>query len=227
MENVNVNTPTSKKSVSASSMADSLRKFILPLVLLLILLLQGVIVYYILNPYGIYQQLQSVQTINKVSKATQVPPNEFPQVGVIGDGKNLAKADDIRKGNAIDAQIYKDAKDGDYVLGYSSKLVIYRPSDDHVVYDGQTPQAQLASSQKQLVDQVIAKAKSAKAIPETYNSTPQVSVVQDPDQLKKTNEFYADAQKNDVVAIFSNPDLIMIYRPSADAVVKTGSFKLQ
>lgn len=224
MDSINATLPaTSKKGNNYNSLAKAL----VPLALLLILLLQGLIAYYVLNPYGIYQQLNSVQTINKVGKLVSVPPNEFPQVGVIGDGKNLAKIDDIKKGNAIDSQIYKDAADGDYVLGYSNKLVIYRPSSEKIVYEGQTPQQQLASSQKTLVDRVVAKAKETNAVPSTYNATPQVSVVQDPDQLKKTNEFYSDAQKDDIVGIFSNPDLIMIYRPSTDKVIKSGSFKLQ
>lgn len=188
--------------------------------------LQLAILYFILNPVNLLNQLDAVSTINEIGKVVSLPPNEIPVVARVGDMKNLAKVDDLKKGNAIDAEIYKDAQDRDYVLGYTNKLVIYRKEGKKVIYDGNTAQQKLAKSQSDLVSLVVTKAKSAKVIPDSYASTPQVSVVTDPDAVKKINEFYSVVQKDDLVAQFSAPDMIVIYRPSSDTIIKSGTFAL-
>ena len=192
---------------------------------LLILLLQAGIFYLILNPINLYNQLTTVQVINEITKSIQIPPNELPQVGIIGDKKNLQPIDDLKKGNAIDAEIYKDAKNGDYVLGYTSKLIVYRPSDKKVIYEGDTPQQKVAKSQQTLIALVSKKALDGKLITDK-TATPQASVVTDAEKVKNSNEFYKDVQNNDVIANFSNPDLIVIYRPSSDSIIRSGQVSL-
>lgn len=200
-------------------------KLILGILLLLILILQGAIFYLILNPINIYNQLTTVQVINSVVKTIQVPPNELPQVGIIGDKKNLQDIETLKKGNTIDAEIYKDAKNGDYVLGYTSKLVIYRSSDKTVVYDGDTPQLKVAKVQQDLIAQVQKVAFDNGLITKD-TAVPQASVVTDPAKVKSSNTFYKDVEQNDIIANFSNPDLIVIYRPSTDKIIKSGQVQL-
>ena len=192
---------------------------------LLILLLQAGIFYLILNPINLYNQLTTVQVINEITKSIQIPPNELPQVGIIGDKKNLQPIDDLKKGNAIDAEIYKDAKNGDYVLGYTSKLIVYRSSDKKVIYEGDTPQQKVAKSQQTLIALVSKKALDGKLITDK-TAIPQASVVTDAEKVKNSNEFYKDVQNNDVIANFSNPDLIVIYRPSSDSIIRSGQVSL-
>ena len=192
---------------------------------LLILLLQAGIFYLILNPINLYNQLTTVQVINEITKSIQIPPNELPQVGIIGDKKNLQPIDELKKGNAIDAEIYKDAKNGDYVLGYTSKLIIYRSGDKKVIYEGDTPQQKVTKSQQALIALVSKKAFDSKLITDK-TAAPQASVVTDAEKIKTSNEFYKDVQNNDVIANFSNPDLIVIYRPSSDSIVRSGQVSL-
>jgi hypothetical protein len=193
--------------------------------LLIILLLQLGIFYLALNPINVYNQLTTVQVINEVVKTASLPPNELPQVGIIGDKKNLQDIETLKKGNAIDAEIYKDAKDGDYVLGYTSKLVIYRPDGKKIIYEGDTPQQKVGKLQQNLIAVVQKKALEAKLI-STETAVPQASVVTDPAKVSSSNPFYKDIQKDDIVANFSNPDLIVIYRPSTDSIVKSGQVQL-
>ena len=203
-----------------------LLKLGISLSLLVIIALQLTIIYLVFRPINILGQLDSVKIINEATKEAQAPVNELPQVGVIGDKKVLASLDEIKKGNAIDAEIYKDAKDGDYVLGYTSKIIIYRPSEKRVVYNGDTPQQKLAKSQEALVNLVIKSAQNAKLIPADYKLQPQISVVNDAENLKKQSDIYADVMKDDLVGIFSNPNLIVIYRPSTASIVKSGNLQL-
>jgi hypothetical protein len=208
--------PSSKKSLFMKLTA---------LAIFLIFVFQGIILYLILNPINLVNQLTTVQTINEVIKTSKLPPNELPQVGIIGDKKNLQSIEDLKKGNAIDAKIYKDAKDGDYVLGYTSKLVIYRPSEKKVIYDGDTPQQELAKSQQAVVALVQKKALDSKLINDK-TPVPQASVVTDPEKVKAANGFYKDVQANDIVANFTSPDLIVVYRPSEDKIVTSGQVSL-
>jgi hypothetical protein len=200
-------------------------KLFLNILLVLILILQGGIFYLILNPINLYNQLTTVQVINNVVKTVSIPPNELPQVGIIGDKKNLQDIETLKKGNSVDAEIYKDAKNGDYVLGYTSKLIIYRPNDKSIVYEGDTPQLKVNKAQQNLIGQVQKTALDNGLITKD-TSVPQASVVTDPTKVKSSNPFYKDVEQNDIIANFSNPDLIVIYRPSTDKIIKSGQVQL-
>jgi hypothetical protein len=193
-----------------------------------ILVMQGLFLYFLINPINVASQLNSVQKINKVTTLTEkpLPINELPQIGVVGDQKTLADADTIRKTNAIDAEVYKDAKDGDYVLGYTTRLVIFRPSDEKIIYDGQSSQQKLQAGQQALIVGIVKKVADAGLIPADYKQTPQLSVVTNPDDLKKGNEFYKDVLKDDIVATFTAPNLVAIYRPATQQIVKSGQFQI-
>ena len=200
-------------------------KLFIGIFLLTIIILQGAIFYLILNPINLYNQLTTVQIINNVVKTVSVPPNELPQVGIIGDKKNLQDIEILKKGNNVDAEIYKDAKNGDYVLGYTSKLVIYRPSDKSVIYEGDTPQQKVAKAQQNLISQVQ-KVAFDNGLITKETAIPQASVVTDPSKVKSSNPFYKDVEQNDIIANFSNPDLIIIYRPTTDKIIKSGQVQL-
>ena len=195
----------------------------------IILILQLVFLYFLLNPINVFNQLSSVNIINKISanKELALPITELPQIGVIGDGVKLKGIDEIKKENQVDGEIYKNAANGDYVLGYSTKLVIYRPSTDAVIYNGATPQMKLQETQGAILGLVVKKAKDAKLIPAEYNTAPQVSIVTNPDEMKKVNaDFYALVAKDDLVASFNNPSVVMIYRPSEDKIIKSGTIQV-
>ena len=193
--------------------------------LVFIFILQLGIIYLIINPINLYYQLTSVQIINEISAKISTPPNELPQIGVIGDKKNLENIDELKAGNAIDSQIYKDARNGDYVVGYTSKLIIYRPQNKQIIYEGDTPQQILAKSQQAIINLVQKRAFQDKLITDK-TPAPQASVVVDPQSVKQGNEFYNDVQANDIIANFTNPDLLVIYRPSEDKIVKSGVVSL-
>jgi hypothetical protein len=197
----------------------------LTILALFILLLQIIIIYFIIRPVNLYSQLNSVKTINQISKQLDLPPTELPQIGRINDKKSLTDIDTLQKNNSIDAEIYKKAQNGDYVLGYTSRLIIYRPTDKTVIYDGDTPQQLLTKSQNQLISQVQKKALEDNLIT-SQTTAPQSSVVTEPDLVRKGNDFYKEVEKGDIVANFSNPDLLVIYRPSTDKIIKHGKVSL-
>lgn len=194
--------------------------------ILVILVMQGLFLYLLINPINVLNQLNSVSIINKVTATNNLPINELPQIGVVGDKKTLADAETIRKTNTIDAEVYKDAKDGDYVLGYTTRLVIYRPSEDKIIYDGQSSQQKLQFGQQAIISGIIKQATAANLIAKDYSGIPQISVVTSAEELRKGNDFYRDVVKDDLIATFTNPSLVVIYRPTTQQIVKSGQLQI-
>src|SRR5690606_31739246 len=155
----------------------------------------------IINPAAVFEQLDAVRVINLVSRQVSVPPSEVPVIARVGDNKLLPNLDTLKSQNEVNAQVYKDARDGDYVLGFTSKLVIYRLADNKIIYEGDNPQKILENTQKAIVENVVKKAKERGLIQNDSDETPQVAVVTDPNALRQANpEFYRDAQQNDILA---------------------------
>jgi len=191
----------------------------------------SIAVWLILNPFNVLNNLNVVNLINDVTaNATQsgnpAPSNEVPTIAQIGDGKYLEDIDTLRKANQINARVYEGAENGDYVLLYTSKMIIYREKSKTIIYNGETPQQLLGRSQKAVVALSVKKAKDSGLIPNENTEEPQVSVVQDPEALKKVNVFYNEVQKDDLIISFTNPSLVIVYRPSNDTIVKSGKYNL-
>jgi hypothetical protein len=195
-----------------------------------ILVMQGLFLYFLVNPINVASQLSSVQKINKITTLTQtpLPINELPQIGVVGDKTTLGDIETIKSTNKIDGEVYANAANGDYVLGYSNagRLVIFRPSEDKIIYDGDSSTKKLQSGQQALVSNVVKSTAAANLIPADYKQVPQISVVTSAEDLKKGNDFYKDVVKDDLVATFTAPNLVVIYRPTTQQIVKSGQFQI-
>ena len=191
----------------------------------LIVVLQIIIIAILINPINLASQLNAVQIINKVSKLTVVPPSEVPVFGAIGDNKVLPDVETLKKDNAVQAQVYKDAKNGDYVLGYTTKMIIYRDSENKIIYDGDSPGVIAQKSNQTLLNSVIAKAKSSGIVSQDSTETPSITVMTNVDDLKKANpDFYASAINNDVLALFQDSKKILIYRADTDSIIKYSDY---
>jgi len=185
----------------------------------LIVILQIVIIALILNPVALYQQYQNQQVINEVGALTTLNTGETPVIAQVSD------AEALRKENSIQAQVYKDAKNGDYVLGYTNKLIIYRKGETKLIYDGDTPSAVLTKNQELIITDISTKAKEAGLIDTDSQETPQVSVITDITKLKSENPtFYSIARNNDVVAVFSESQLIVLYNIESKSILNSGKF---
>ena len=186
----------------------------------MIVVLQVIIIVLIINPINLYNQALNNQIINEVSKLAIVDPTQTPVIAVVSD------ADKLRGANAVQGAVYKDAKNGDYVLGYTNKLIIYRRAEGKVIYDGDNPNTVLDKAQKTAVASIISKAKAAGLLESSSEEQPQLSTVTDPELLKKQDAtFYKDAQKDDIIAVFPQKGLIVIYRQNVDVIIKSGKYQ--
>jgi hypothetical protein len=189
----------------------------------IIVILQLVILYFFINPINLYNNYVNVQIVNEVAKLVSVDPNTFPVIALVSD------ADKLRGANAIQAQVYKDAVNGDYVIGYSSTIVIYRRSENKIIYNGDAPATILTKTQQTITTNIIARAKASGIITSDSTEQPVIQGVVDSTnitQLKALDaRFYADVTAGDIIADFASNSTRIIYRPSTDTVVNKGVTK--
>jgi len=172
---------------------------------------------------ALVQKYQNNQIIAKVSDLAKIDPTQAQVLALINNIDNLKSA------SAVNANVYKDAKNGDYVIGIgtdSANIIIYRASENKVIYQGDSPNALLSKTQQQILNDIIAKTKEKKLIPADSTEIPQVTQVSDPSDFQKNDPvFYKSAQKDDVVAYFAKAQIVVLYRISSSSIVNSGKIK--
>lgn len=218
-------TNLSKKSNSQKGLKKflNIRSAVLGMFLLQILTILLLIV--IIRPSLIFEQASAIGIINRVSELVSIPPSEVPVIARVGDGRNLTDIETLKSQNEVNAEVYKNAQNGDYVLAYTSKMIIYRAGENRIIYEGRSPQKILEDTQNSIINAVVSKAKQSNLISQDSTETPQVALVSDPNALKTGNpQFYAEAQLNDIVVTFPRSSIVILYRPSNDLIINSGSF---
>jgi hypothetical protein len=176
------------------------------------------IVFVLFNPPFLSEQSRNNQLLREVSSLTAVNAYENPVIAQIKDAAQL------RSGNAVNQQVYKDAKDGDFVLAFSDKMVIFRRQEDRIVYEGPSP-VQLANQNREELYANLRSAAEENSVNLTETEEPQITVAQDVQNLKETDsEFYANVQQGDVIALYPESETILLYRPTTEEIVNTGRF---
>jgi hypothetical protein len=187
--------------------------------LAVVALVEFVIILWLINPSAILTRIQNDQVVREVSGLTTINTTETPVVAVI------TNANALRDENTIQAEIYKDAQNGDYVIGYTDKMIIYRRQDSSIIYEGETPQLKLESTQEELLTNIITAAKDSGAIDRDSVEVPQVSVISDARQLRQTNPgFYSEAQNGDILAYFLDSGVLVIYRDETKEIINAGAY---
>lgn len=192
-----------------------------PPLLIVVIVLLVINIFLTISPPYIQQRNLTQQVMGEVAELVEVNPFETPIVSVVADAENL------RSSNSIQAQVYANAQDGDYVLGYSDKMVIYRRGTGEIVYDGDSPGTILNRNQQSLRESIISAALSQGLITDANSANPQLSVVTDPALLQSQDaDFYANAQSGDVIAIFPNNEIILLVRSTAGqvSIIEQGTY---
>ncbi|HEX9805057.1 MAG TPA: hypothetical protein VGA67_05220 [Candidatus Dojkabacteria bacterium] len=189
--------------------------------IIVVILLQILIAFFIINPIRLYGETIARQVINEINKQTFTNPNEIPIVDVVTDPEIL------RSQNAVMAEVYKDAKAGDYIVGYSDKMIIYRKDEKRIIYEGESPGAIISNTQQAIAANIIAAAREKEILTVDNSEIPQVSIVNNPDELRNLNsEFYLNVKENDLLGVFPTNQVILIYRPSLGEIVNYGGYQV-
>ncbi|MFW5703018.1 MAG: hypothetical protein ACOCXP_03570 [Candidatus Dojkabacteria bacterium] len=172
------------------------------------------------DPQAQYERFQSRQIVSQVEEKAEVNENENPTLAIISNVEQL------REANEIQQEVYKDAQNDDYILAYSDKIVIYRPSTDEVIYEGLAPADIFAQNQQQVVGNVVSAAVEEGLVTDAQSENPEVLLVQEPERLRAQDaEFYALAEENDVISYFPAAERVILYRPSEEKILNSGSYR--
>lgn len=190
-------------------------KGLLVIVILIQILLFAVFGIPLIQNASQQQELQSI--INNAAGLANINASDIESSQII------ANIDELKK-NPIDAEVYAEAQNGDYIFAYKTdKMVIYRASENKVIYNDLTPVAILNQRRAELIDNIVAQVKNLNLIPEDYSGTPELVAVTDVDKQKEEDPvFYAQVQLDDVIAYFNEQKVIVLYRAEGNSILNYG-----
>ena len=194
---------------------------LLTILIFLHVMVLGTLVYAI-NPVGIWNQYQDRRLVGKVEGLLDMKFQDDVTIAEVRDAELL------RSENEIQAEVYKDVQNGDKIVVDSQTMAIYRQSERKIIYNGDAPGTIVQKATQEIVDKLDGVVKSRGILSKDNDSVPQLELVQDPGILRSQNEeFYRLAQKNDLIAIYPQDQLIVLYRPSDEKVLNYGRFNTQ
>jgi len=186
--------------------------------LLAVVVLQVIIVILMLNP-GLIISNNNQSILDEVAQLTDINTSQTSTIAEVAD------ADQLRDENAIQAQVYKDAQNGDYVIGFEDKMVIYRRSENKIIYEGQSPGQILRTTQQDLINTISELVVEKGLIASDSEEVPQVNVVAEVDAFKaQSAEFYVNLAVGDVIAVYNDAGVIVVYRPETGVIINSGRF---
>ena len=199
---------------------------LISILLFVMVILQAATLFFLIKPTAqpVYQSLSPEQEktmelntalLEKVSALTTLP-KENPVIAEVLD------VDILRQEHPINADVYKDAANGDKVIAYADKLIIYRPDENKVIYEGKNPNQIMQEQYIADLKDVLAKVGALTTL--DTKTVPQLSTIADIDKLKAGNpKFFADALNEDKILVY--PDRLIIYRPSTNQIIVEAAIK--
>ncbi len=216
------------QSQHAKSPGPKKRKFQINsnfIALLLLFIFVGLLaanLYFTINPPYLRDYNLRQQIIDELSELSTVNVFENPVFDIIKDTELLKSQSDIN------AEVYKDAQNGDFVVAFNDKLIVYRRDERKIVYEGDTPREKLNKLTREVAQLVIDKAVAEELITLTDDmEAPQLSVIQDVEVVKQQDPiFYNEAREGDIIAVFAQQGVIVLYRQATGEIVNNGSFSM-
>lgn len=208
-----------------------LRKLVLGILLLLIVLvvLQATQVYFLIHPVAqpvvkgmteqevkVYQENKKL--LEKVSQLTAVGTDEQALI------LTLDNVEKVRKADPLNAEVYKDAHDGDRIIRFADRMIIYNEAENKIVYEGKTPVQLQQEKYLGELQQILGDVSLLTTL--DVQARPQLLTVTDPSILQKQNSVvYKDVQVGDKILAYT--DRVIIYRPSTKQIIFDGVLELQ
>lgn len=208
-----------------------LKKYVQGIIVLLAVLvvIQGIQLYY--TKYPVAQPVVQGATpeqvkiakenkalLEKVAKLTDINSDEQALILTIDDVEAVRKADPLNE------QVYKDAQNGDRIIRFSDRMIIFNEGENKIVYEGKSP---VQMQQEQLtadLQSVLSEVSQLTTI--NPQARPQLLTVAKPEELKKQNpEVYKDVELGDRVLLYT--DRVIIYRPTEKKIVFDAKLRVQ
>lgn len=195
------------------------------ILLVLVLLCQLYIVFLGLNPVSVLSAYNQRKEIEMISKLAGMNPVDAKSYVEIGKTQGFTDIEAIKKESVINAEVYKDTKNGDKVIGFGTKMAIYRPSIKKLVYSGDTPGQKNEVKKTELITEIVNQIKAAGHIPQSSTEVPQIAGITDPTKLAK-NSFYASAVQGDAILSFGDEGVVVLYDLQNKAIKNVAKINL-
>jgi len=194
--------------------------------LLLVLLCQLYIIFLGLNPVSILSAYNQRKEIEMISKLAGMNPVDAKSYVEIGKTQGFTDIEAIKKESVINAEVYKEAKNGDKVIGFGTKMAVYRPSIKKLIYSGDTPGQKNEMKRSELITEIVDQIKAEGHIPKNSTEVPQIAGVTDPSKLAK-NDFYANAEAGDAILSFGDAGVVILYDLEKKEIKSVAQIKLE
>lgn len=194
--------------------------------LFVMVILQAATLFFLVKPTAqpVYQSLSPEQEktmevntdlLTEVAELTTLP-KENPVIAEVLD------IDILKQEHPVNADVYKDAANGDKVIAYADKLIIYRPDENKIIYEGKNPNQIMQEKYIEELKDVLAKVGALIAL--DTSAVPQLSTIADIDVLKEGNPgLFANAANEDKILVYE--DRLIIYRPSTNQIIVEAAIK--
>lgn len=201
-----------------------LRWLVLISLLMFIAVSEGIQTYFIFYPKAIPivqgftdEQLQEREgntlLLKKLGALTTLDNGQEAFIFTVND------VDSLKKSSQFNAQVYKNSVNGDRVVGFPSRVIVYRESENKIIYDGASPAVLQESAYRKELEVLLPEV--AKKVFVDPAVLPQLLTVLDPDTVKKQNPLlYKDVIKGDKVLLYT--DRVIIYRPGTGKIIYDG-----
>jgi hypothetical protein len=194
-------------------------------ILVLVFAAQAYIIWTVINPVAALNARKQRGYVETAAKQSNIPIGEFQFMAEIGKTQGFENLENLKALSNYNAEVYKDAKNGDMAMAFANKMVLYRPSNSKVIYEGETPGQKQLKDQQALIQKVVNVVKTEGYLTQASTELPQVSVVANAEQLKG-NAFYKGAENGDLVLTFGNENLIVLYSTKGEKVLTAAKSNL-
>lgn len=184
---------------------------------IVIVAMLGFLTYLMFNPPFLDQPDENQTVLEEVAALTDINVDD-PNIFVA----QISDVEALREQNEFQSEVYAEAQNGDFAIAYEDKVIVYRRSENRIIYNDASPAARLQAANQQILENIANAARSVGINPEE-DEVPQVLVVNDPEQQRETDPvFYERVAEGDLIAIYPVTERILIYRPDTESVINRG-----
>lgn len=198
---------------------------IIIVLLVLVVVTQMYIIFRAINPLNDIAVATERRLVEKIAKDAGVSTGEFQFMAELGKGQGFEDVDKLKKLSKYNEEVYKDAKVGDRAVAFANKMVLYRPSNNKIIYQGETPAQKQLKDQQAALEKIVNKIKEAGYLAASSTEVPQVATVNNIEQLQD-NALYTGAENGDFVLIFNNAGVVAVYSTKGDKIINAARTQL-
>ncbi len=159
--------------------------------------------------------------LDEVGELVDIESFKSPEV------TQLLDVDYLKSLDAIQAEVLKDAQNGDWVVSYEDQMIIYRRDDDKIIYNDKTALKKIEERNQEILNDISSEAKEKGFISSDSAEVPTVTQIANASSLRKEEPvFYSQAENGDFVVTYEDAGVILLYRLSDSTIYNSGTFSV-